>query len=354
MRNGPLARLKRVGIYSGTKLRKPEIAIIQGFVDANHDAYVQAIGLCKYALSNFGDPSDTDPKDKIVRGSYQLRIDDAERARGVLIDRLKNKARGVPESLENYYREYQAMRDSIVAAFAIGAVSVDWVGYAHWQPADQVFLNGLRSLIAAPELDAVRGRIKSVGWGVTLPQKPTSTRDTMQAHGVPTNSQDVRNSREKADALPIRFSAPDGADLEISLVREEFHPFEYKAILLEAKIEILNRTTKTKYVGPFAIESPTGGGLNIHDIDVSRAIYRLKEKKPPELHGVIGPEDTLSGWLHASLPHQPWGGIGEYSIKMEDEMGTQYTLRRERRGSRERPSSQSAPDNPTPQTGNDG
>ena len=141
---------------------------------------------------------------------------------------------------------------------------------------------------------------------------------------------------------PVPFSAPPDAELEISLGHEEFHPFEWKAILLEAKIVIRNKTTKMKYTTRgvrWEIDPPEDGQSSgwMSDIDVLRAREKLKERRFPELHGTIGPLDSIAGWVVMSLPWQPWGGVGGYTVTIEDEIGTKYVLRRDRRGGREKP-----------------
>jgi hypothetical protein len=135
----------------------------------------------------------------------------------------------------------------------------------------------------------------------------------------------------------IRFTAPDDAELVIFLDREEFHPFQYEAILLEAKFRVENMTDKTKHImgTTWAMDPAKDGGGMPMGIEVHRAVYALQQQRPPQLHGTIAPKDTISGWAHVALPWQPWGGVGGYTVTIEDEVGTQYVLRRERRGGRE-------------------
>lgn len=132
----------------------------------------------------------------------------------------------------------------------------------------------------------------------------------------------------------ILFQAPDNADLEVVMEREEFHPFQHMAVLLEAKIRIRNKTTKTKYINHMRWEiDPAVDGQDARwgtDTEVHRALFSLKEKRN-ELPGHVGPLDTIAGWVHVSLPHQPRGGIGGYTTIVEDEVGAGYVLRRETR-----------------------
>jgi hypothetical protein len=149
--------------------------------------------------------------------------------------------------------------------------------------------------------------------------------------GGPTRASEVRN-------VELTFQAPEDAELEIVMEREEFHPFQFKANFLEAKIRVRNKTPKTKYIKhtQWEIDPPEDNVHNyITDIEVHRALHALKERRPPELHGIIAPNDTIAGWLHIALPHQPWGGIGGFAVTIEDELGVQYVLRRDRRGGRD-------------------
>lgn len=152
----------------------------------------------------------------------------------------------------------------------------------------------------------------------------------------------------------IPFVAPDDAELAISMVWEEYQPFDWRALLLEAKIEIKNRTAKTKYTmgTMWEIDPPEDGPSgHYHDIEILRALHELEKKRVPRLPGIIGPNDSVSGWVHVSLPHQSWGGVGGFTLRIEDEIGTQYVLRRERRGGRKPANWPPTLDNPGPPTG---
>ena len=131
----------------------------------------------------------------------------------------------------------------------------------------------------------------------------------------------------------IIFSAPDDAELEVIIVSEEFHPFEFRAIFLEAKIVIRNRTAKTKYLSftRFSIDGPEDGQPRYQTIEVRQALEAL-EKKRPKLQSTIDPDATITGWVHVALPHQISGGVGGFAIEFRDEIGTEYVLRREPRG----------------------
>ena len=138
-------------------------------------------------------------------------------------------------------------------------------------------------------------------------------------------------------AEPIPFQAPADAELEIYLDREEFHLFRYQAILLEAKVTIQNTTDKTKYTkGPqWNIDPPMDGQFSdFYDIEAMRRLDDLRNKRTP-LISTVAPRDSVEGWIHVALPHQAWGGVGGFTITLEDEIGTQYVLRRERRGGRD-------------------
>jgi hypothetical protein len=141
-------------------------------------------------------------------------------------------------------------------------------------------------------------------------------------------------------AREIPFETARDADLSVVLEREEFHPFQLKALLLVLKLRVVNRTDKTKYLGPirWQIDPPDIDGAPaagwMPDIDVLREKAELEKRQPNQLAGVIGPSDQITGRLVMALPHQPWGGVGGYTITLEDELAASYTLRRERRGRR--------------------
>lgn len=131
------------------------------------------------------------------------------------------------------------------------------------------------------------------------------------------------------------FQAPGDAELEVILDREEIHPFQWKANIVELKVTVRNRTGKTKHIaGPF--EWMIDGPINwdgVHDADVTRERY-AREQRRQSLVGELGPYEVITGWVATVLPHQPEGGVGGFTFTIEDELGTRYFLRRERRGGR--------------------
>lgn len=132
---------------------------------------------------------------------------------------------------------------------------------------------------------------------------------------------------------PIPFDTPLDADLGIMLEREQFHPFQYKAIIAEVQVSIRNRTDKPKYLMHFKWEMDGPLNKDWQDIEVQRERYTL-ELRRQRLPGTLGPWESVRGWLVTALPHQPSGGVAGYTLSLEDEIGTQYSIRRDRRGGR--------------------
>ena len=144
-----------------------------------------------------------------------------------------------------------------------------------------------------------------------------------------------RHSQRGGAPAPVPFEAPRDAELRITLDREEIHPFQWKANIVELKLSVQNRTDRTKYLpGPleWTIDGPTDWG-QAHDVDVHREQHALQRRRQ-DLVGTIPPREAVTGWVSVVLPHQPTGGVGSYTLTLEDELGTQYRLRKERRGSR--------------------
>lgn len=131
--------------------------------------------------------------------------------------------------------------------------------------------------------------------------------------------------------LPVKFDALPVAELEIVLEREEVHPFNAKANLVETRIEVRNLTDKVKHLGPVGCNADDRPGKSINDNDVHQEKAAL-ERKRNRLPGNIEPGGTVSGWLVWALPYQPQGGVGPYTLTVKDELGAEYTLRQERRG----------------------
>jgi hypothetical protein len=204
--------------------------------------------------------------------------------------------------------------------------------WAHWigihdvpawlaaQRADRWFIFGLIALSAVYAYflwrEPIRKRLKRLFGKRHTPQPPTV---------LPAPS-----------STEHPFLAPNDAELEIVMEREEFHPFQYKAILLEAKVRIRNKSTKIKYprAQRWEMRMPEGSpDSHFTDIDVQREVAALGDKRN-KLARQIAPLETITGWSVVALPHQPSGGVGAYTLTIEDEVGTQYVLHKERHGSR--------------------
>ena len=162
---------------------------------------------------------------------------------------------------------------------------------------------------------------------------------TQQPQSTPT---DTPRPRRGGSADDVAFQAPDDAELEI-YGREEIHPFEWKANLLELRVTVHNLTGKIKHLAsPFTwtidgVEEDVGEAVDIFpraDIAVGRELHALELRRPP-LVSMIPAGDTVTGWVFTALRHEPWGGVGGYTFTVEDELGTQYRLRKERRGGRQ-------------------
>jgi hypothetical protein len=55
-------------------------------------------------------------------------------------------------------------------------------------------------------------------------------------------------------------------------------------------------------------------------------------RRRPALVATFPPRESVTGWVSQAIPLQPSGGVGAYTFTLSDELGTLYTLRRERRG----------------------
>ena len=132
----------------------------------------------------------------------------------------------------------------------------------------------------------------------------------------------------------IRFSASDDADLEVFLVQKEVKLFRWKALLFEVKVEVRNRTPGSKRIErtTWEIGPPDSGQPRYYEDDVRRAVEELKRNRTQLEHIIIEPNDIVTGWIPVALPDQMSGGVGGFTLRIQDELGTEYVLRREQLG----------------------
>jgi hypothetical protein len=145
-----------------------------------------------------------------------------------------------------------------------------------------------------------------------------------------------RRLRRPRESPPQETFSSAGApgELEVFIEREEWHPFRYKALILEARVRIHNRsavyTRRLRRRAEARIYEPGHGPPNLafmEDIEVDREVHRLQENRNPWPHS-IDPKQTVHGWYVLSLPHRPQGGEPSYEIIVSDELGHEYGVRR--------------------------
>ena len=131
------------------------------------------------------------------------------------------------------------------------------------------------------------------------------------------------------------FSSPGApGELEVSIEREEWHPFRYKALILEARVRIHNRsaayTRRLRRRAEARIHEPDREPPSfafMKDIEVSREVHRLEQQRDAWPRSV-DPKQMVRGWYVLSLPHRPQGGEPSYEIVVSDELGHEYGVRR--------------------------
>jgi hypothetical protein len=65
----------------------------------------------------------------------------------------------------------------------------------------------------------------------------------------------------------------------------------------------------------------------IHDIEVMRDAKRLEDMHNPKPN-VVEPGDTVQAWTVLALPDNPRGGVPEYEIRVTDEAGDEFGVKR--------------------------
>ncbi len=149
---------------------------------------------------------------------------------------------------------------------------------------------------------------------------------------------DSAGNRTDQRVIPeaILFDAPPDADLKILLEQENFHPFRYLGIIAELQLSVENLTNKVKYFGPIRWEIDDRFNEDLGGSGIYVEKHALQSRRQP-LPGTLSPGEAVKGWLVVVLPHRPSGGIGGFTLTLEDEIGIQYSIRRDQRGSRMKP-----------------
>jgi hypothetical protein len=134
-----------------------------------------------------------------------------------------------------------------------------------------------------------------------------------------------------SEARGHRFESPPDADLAIYLETEHVDPFEFKAIIVDVRIRVENLTDKPKRTRGITWQLDTQSDQGVWRApEVSQAEHEHK-RDLPGLPSRIGARQIVSGWATTALPYDPTGGVGAYSIHLDDEIGTRYTFRQTRR-----------------------
>jgi hypothetical protein len=141
--------------------------------------------------------------------------------------------------------------------------------------------------------------------------------------------------QKHALAIPHQKQFQSGgatAELEVVIEDEVWHPFQYKALILEAKISVRSNARRAKRIRRRTeIRAYEDGqpapSFDFTDIDVNREVARLERLRNPWPH-TIGPEETITAWCVLAMPHRPQGGEPEYVVTIADEHGHEYSARR--------------------------
>jgi len=140
-----------------------------------------------------------------------------------------------------------------------------------------------------------------------------------------------------ADGLPTLavFSAPEDAELEIVLEREEIRPFKFLANLVELKVRVRNLTDKPKHLDRWGWTVQSGEAEPdtppFWDADAMREAHEAAQRQHT-MPSKLGPLDTTSGWIATAIPHEVSGRVGAYNVYAKDELGATYILLMPRRG----------------------
>jgi len=123
-------------------------------------------------------------------------------------------------------------------------------------------------------------------------------------------------------------------ELEVLVVEEHWRNHGYRALIVDAKVRIHNRSNRTVSLGGRFMEYQATPGPDmptehpmITDEDV-RAECDAHERARGPWPTSVGPGATVYGWCVMATPNRPAGGTPWYAITVTDEVRHQYRTRR--------------------------
>jgi hypothetical protein len=111
--------------------------------------------------------------------------------------------------------------------------------------------------------------------------------------------------------------------LLITIDKEEWHPFDHKALILGVRITVVNKTDQEHALMGVQLHGIDPWRISMHDIDVDRERYRWKESRP-QFHGTSPPGETTIGWVWMAFDQRLREGRPGYELTIRDGVDNQY------------------------------
>jgi hypothetical protein len=164
----------------------------------------------------------------------------------------------------------------------------------------------------------------------------TSTGHVKSLSDVSRKFEFAENSTSKIPEIPVdlnslqpfHFPAPviatsESGDLLITIDKEEWHPFDHRALILGVRITVVNKSDQEHALTGVGVRGIDPWSLSMHDIDVGRETYRYKESRP-QFHGTSPPGETTIGWVWMAFDQRFGEGRPGYRLTIEDGVGNKY------------------------------
>ena len=133
-----------------------------------------------------------------------------------------------------------------------------------------------------------------------------------------TPASQIEESSELAPIMPDA-NAEDG-DLTVWWDREEWHPFKFKALILQVRVNVRNNTDHRKALTEVEVRSDRWPPVAQRDAEVDQEVGRLEMYRATRLPGVVDQEETVSYWLFRAFAHNPQGGRPTYAVIVRDNL----------------------------------
>jgi hypothetical protein len=118
-----------------------------------------------------------------------------------------------------------------------------------------------------------------------------------------------------------------GEALRVLIERAEWSNFRHRALILEMRVTVANRTDTRKQLSGFQLQIHSGGQVakGSDHVEVLQEVeHRKQQHNTLDRISVLDPQETVTGWMVYAFPWKTTPGEPEYTFSVIDELKNQY------------------------------